>query len=164
MTGPIAALLAVALTAPAAAQTAIQPGYWETTNRLLSPIPSTSKEMRCIQPADVDKFMAGPSNRHYACTYPTRIIAHGRIVLKGTCVSKKGRQVSVSGKGSYTFTSFHLDADIATEFAGLPISGRASTDAHRVADACPPPAPSPDSPASPAPAATAPTATAPASN
>jgi hypothetical protein len=158
MTGPTAALLAVALAGSAVAQTAIQPGYWESTNRLLSPIPSTSREMRCIQPADVEKFMAGPSNRHYACTYPTRIIAHGRIILKGTCVSKKGRQVSISGKGSYTFTSFHLEADIATEFAGLPITGRASTDAHRVADACPPPAPSPDSAADTTQAAPAPPA------
>ena len=85
----------------------------------------------------MEKFIGGPSNRHYACTYPTRLIAGGRILLKGTCVSKKGREVSISGAGSYTPTSFILNADIAMDFAGLPISGKASTEAHRVADTCP---------------------------
>lgn len=129
-----------ALAGPAAAQSAIEPGYWESTNRLLSPIRSTSTEKRCITPADVDKFMAGPSNRHYACTYPTRVIRGGKITLAGSCVSKKGRRVSVSGQGDYTPTSFNLTANIATEFLGLPISGKASTEARRIGDACPPPA------------------------
>jgi hypothetical protein len=127
--------------AAAAAQTAIEPGYWESTNKLLSPIKQTSVEKRCITPADVDKFMAGPSNRHYACTYPTRIIQGGKITLAGSCVSKKGRRVKVSGEGSYTRTSFNLTADIATEFLGLPIAGRASTEARRIGDVCPPPEP-----------------------
>ena len=138
--------LALALTAglagaaPAvAATTAILPGYWESTNRLLSPIKQTKTEKRCITPADVDKFMAGPSNRHYACTYPTKVIAGGRIRLKGTCVSKKGRKVAVEGAGAYTPTSFNLTADIATEFLGLDIAGKASTEARRIGDVCPPP-------------------------
>eukprot|EP01041_Mallomonas_annulata_P038503 gene38503-62018_t len=42
----------------AAAPSAIQPGYWESTNKLLSPIHQTTVEKRCITPADVDKFMA----------------------------------------------------------------------------------------------------------
>ena len=118
---------------------AIEPGYWESTNRLLSPIKQTSTERRCITPADVEKFMAGPSNRHYACTYPTRVIADGKITLKGVCVSKKGRKVAIRGDGVYTRTSFTLTADIATEFLGLDISGRASTEAKRIADVCPAP-------------------------
>jgi hypothetical protein len=88
----------------------------------------------------VDKFMAGPSNRHYACTYPTKSIADGTIMLKGTCVSKKGQKVAVSGRGTYTPTSFTLTADVATEFFGLDIQGRASTEAHRIGDVCPTPA------------------------
>jgi hypothetical protein len=134
------ALLVLGLAIPAAAAPmAIQPGYWESTNRLLSPIRQKSVEKRCITPADVEKFMAGPSNRHYACTYPTKVIADGRIVLKGTCRSKKGRVVEVQGQGEYTPTSFTLKADIATEFLGLDISGRASTEARRIGDVCPPP-------------------------
>lgn len=142
MKSPALALLVLAsLAAPAAAAPAIQPGYWESTNRLLSPIRQSSTEKRCITPAEVDKFMAGPSNRHYACTYPTKVIAGGQIRLKGTCVSKKGRKVAVQGAGSYTPTSFTLTAEIATEFLGLDITGKASTDAHRIADTCPAPPP-----------------------
>lgn len=139
-------LLLIVAPAPAAAAMpqAIQPGYWESTNRLLSPIRQSSTEKRCITPADVEKFMAGPSNRHYACTYPTKVIADGRIRLKGTCVSKKGRKVQVQGAGAYTLTSFNLTADVATEFLGLDIQGRASTEARRIADACPPPEPKAD--------------------
>jgi hypothetical protein len=136
---PLLVALAALAGPAAAAQNAIEPGYWESTNKLISPVRSTSTEKRCITPADVDKFMAGPSNRHYACTYPTRVIRDGKITLAGTCVSKKGRKVSVSGDGSYTRTSFTLTADIATEFLGLPIAGKASTEAHRIGDVCPPP-------------------------
>jgi hypothetical protein len=140
-----AVLIALGVAAPAqAAAPTIQPGYWESTNRLLSPIKQTKTEKRCITPADVEKFMSGPSNRHYACTYPTKVFASGQIRLKGTCVSKKGRKVAVQGQGSYTPTSFTLTADIATEFLGLDISGRASTEARRIADACPPPEPKPE--------------------
>lgn len=135
----LALLSLAALCGPAAAASAIQPGYWESTNRLLSPIRQSSTEKRCITPAEVDKFMAGPSNRHYACTYPTKMIANGQIKLKGTCVSKKGRKVAVQGSGAYTPTSFTLTAEIATEFLGLDIAGRASTEARRIGDTCPPP-------------------------
>lgn len=141
-----ALLIALAALAPAGAAraaTTILPGYWESTNRLLSPIKQSKTEKRCITPADVDKFLAGPSNRHYACTYPTKVFSGGRITLKGTCVSKKGRKVAVQGSGSYTPTSFNLTAEIATEFLGLDIAGKASTEARRIADTCPPPEPSP---------------------
>ena len=137
----LAVLLALAVAAPAAAAPTITPGYWESTNRLLSPIKQTKTEKRCITPADVEKFLSGPSNRHYACTYPTKVFADGRIALKGTCVSKKGRKVAVQGQGAYTPTSFNLTAEIATEFLGLDITGKASTEARRIADTCPPPEP-----------------------
>lgn len=137
---PVLAALALttALAGPASAAQAILPGYWESTNRLLSPIRTTDVEKRCITPADVEKFMMGPSNRHYTCTYPTRSFAGGKILLKGTCVSKKGRQVAVSGEGAFTPTSFNLTANIATTFAGIPLSGKASTEARRISDVCPP--------------------------
>lgn len=133
-------LIAAAVAGPAAAASAIQPGYWESTNKLLSPVRSTDVEKRCITPADVEKFMSGPSNRHYICTYPTKSIENGKISLKGTCVSKKGRKVAVSGQGAYTPTSFQLTANVATEFLGLTVSGRASTEARRIGDICPTPA------------------------
>jgi hypothetical protein len=134
---PLAAALSLA--SPVAAQDTIKPGYWESTNRLLSPIRTKSVEMRCITPADVEKFMMGPSNRHYACTYPVKTFSGGKILLKGTCHSKKGRKVEVSGSGAYSPTTFKLTATVATEFLGIPVAGKASTDARRIADDCPPP-------------------------
>ncbi|HEX7885699.1 MAG TPA: DUF3617 family protein [Phenylobacterium sp.] len=140
-------LILMSAAAPAGgamAATTILPGYWESTNRLLSPIKQTKTEKRCITPADVDKFLAGPSNRHYACSYPTKVFAHGKITLKGACVSKKGRRVAVQGSGAYTPTSFNLTADFATEFLGLDIAGKASTEARRINDTCPAPEPKGD--------------------
>lgn len=141
----LASLALIGAPSLAAAQDAILPGYWETTNRLISPLPTKKTEMRCITQADVAKFMMGPSNRHYQCTYPTRSFANGKINLKGTCRSKKGRVVEVSGQGDFTSTTFKLTANIATEWAGLPIAGKASTEAKRVSDACPAPAETPAS-------------------
>lgn len=141
LTIPLALTAAMCVGAAQAAQPPIQPGYWESTNKLLSPIKQSKTERRCITPADVDKFVSGPSNRHYACTYPTKVFAGGKIALKGTCVSKKGHKVAVKGAGAYTPTSFTLTAEIATEFLGLDITGKASTDARRIADVCPPPEP-----------------------
>jgi hypothetical protein len=135
---PLAVVLA-ALAGAAGATETIKPGYWETTNRVLSPIRSKSTEKRCITPADVDKFMMGPSNRHYACSYPTRSFEDGKILLKGTCVSKKGQQVSLSGDGVYSATTFTLTADVATEIIGIPIAGKVRTESRRIADDCPPP-------------------------
>lgn len=131
-------LALLALAGPAAAADSILPGYWESTNRMLSPIRTTDVEKRCLTKADVEKFMMGPSNRHYTCTYPTRSFAGGKILLKGSCVSKKGREVAVSGEGNFTPTTFKLVANIATTFAGIPVSGRASTEARRLSETCPP--------------------------
>jgi hypothetical protein len=135
-------LLASAVAAPAAAAAPpIQTGYWESTNRIVSPIKQTKTEKRCITPADVNKFMAGPSNRHYQCTYPTNVIAGGKITLKGTCVSKKGQKVPITGQGTYTPTSFNLVADVIVEFLGLDVAVRASTEARKIAETCPAPEP-----------------------
>jgi hypothetical protein len=128
----------------AAAAPLIQPGYWESTNKVLSPVRTSKTERRCITPADVEKFMSGPSNRHYKCAYPTNVMRDGQIRLKGSCVSKKGRKVQVQGSGTYSPTAFTLTADIATEFLGLDIAGKASTEARRIGDVCPAPeAPAP---------------------
>lgn len=134
-----AAFAASSAGAQPSAATPIEPGYWEATNRLLSPIQQTKVERRCITPADVDKFLAGPSNRHYDCTYPDRHIAGGVIRLSGTCVRRKGggQPIQVSGEGVYARDRFSINATIATEFAGIPLSGRASTEARRIGDACP---------------------------
>lgn len=123
----------------AAAESPILPGYWESTDTVASPIHSTKTSRRCISPADVDRFLTGPINHHYSCVYPTRRVADGKLVMKGVCTDNKGRQVRVDAAGSYTPTSFRVNATMATHVLGIPLSGRATTEARRIADACPAP-------------------------
>ena len=134
-------LTGVAASAPALSQeSTIQPGYWEVKNRLSAVggiVGKTETEKRCISPAEVQKFLMGPSNRHYKCEYPTRVFQNGKITLKGHCASKKGRQVQIVASGVYSPTSFRLTADVDTNYAGIPLGGRATTEARRLGDTCP---------------------------
>ena len=136
----IAHLLAVpvlALPGSASAQTGVTPGYWEITNQVVSPFPTRKVEKRCIRPADVAKFMQGPSNHIYTCTYPTRDIAGGRIRLAGSCKTRDGKPVSVTGRGAYTGDTFHVDANIQAQIGGFTLPVHARTTARRLGDDCP---------------------------
>mgnify|MGYP001544978016 CR=1 FL=1 len=132
-------ILIATLAAPASAlaQTAISPGYWEATNQVTSPFPTKKTERRCIRAADVAKFMNGPSNHIYTCTYPTREIGGGRIRLAGSCKTRDGKPVPITGEGVFTADTFRLDARIETEFGGLTVPVRARTTARRLGDDCP---------------------------
>ena len=134
------ALLALALAAPAvalAAEPPIQPGCWQSTNEVTSPYHKTSTTTRYISAADVDRFLGGPINHHYTCAYPTRRVADGRLAMHGVCTDNKGRQVEITTEGSYTPTSFHVEARIATKLLGIPLAGHATTEARRIGDSCP---------------------------
>jgi hypothetical protein len=132
---PVLAALAVAGSA-AAAEPPIRPGCWESTNQVVSPIHQTSTSRKFISAADVDRFMTAP-NHHYTCDYATRHVGGGRLLLKGVCTDNKGRQIGVDTKGRYTPDSFHVEATIAMKLLGLPVQGRATTDARRIGDTCP---------------------------
>jgi hypothetical protein len=132
---PVAATLAFA--GVAAAQSAISPGYWETTSRVTSPFPTRKTERRCIKPADVAKFMEGKINHIYTCTYPTKEVGGGKIRLQGTCATRDGPAIPISGEGSFTGDSMHLEARIAPQIGGLTVPVHASTDAKRLGDSCP---------------------------
>ncbi len=126
--------------APAARdENRILPGYWEYTNRLEFLFTDTKVEKRCVKPEDVDKFLAGPSNRHYKCDYPTRVVGGGKARFEGVCRDKRGREAKVSAVGSYAPKAFHLDATLGTSIGGLPISPTASVDAKWLAADCPDP-------------------------
>mgnify|MGYP000868882910 CR=1 FL=1 len=133
----LAAPFALSSAAAAAQEKTIDPGYWDVTNKVQAVITKTTRETRCIKPAEVAKFTMGPSNRHYACTYPTRVFKDGKITLKGTCASKKGRQVAIEATGSYSPSTFKLTADVDTTYAGIPLGGRFITDAKKISDTCP---------------------------
>lgn len=133
----LAACALAAATAATGAEPPIQPGCWESTNQVVSPLHSTSTSRRYISAADVDRFLTGPINHHYTCVYPEHRVADGRLVMKGTCTDNKGRKVQVDSHGTYTPTSFRVEATIATTLLGIPMSGHATTEARRLGDSCP---------------------------
>ncbi len=130
-----------AISVPALAADTIQPGYWEARDEVLSPIHTTKTERRCITPHDVDKFMSCHINHIYQCVCPEQTAAGGVVAFKGQCVDKKGRKVGISGHGAYTPTSLTMTADVTFRLLGIPMSGEARTEAHRLGDACPQAAP-----------------------
>ena len=134
---PLCALLASAAAGAALAQTAISPGYWETTSKVTSPFPTQKTERRCIKPSDVAKFMEGKINHIYTCTYPTKEIGGGKMRLEGTCATRDGPPVPISGSGVFTSETMHLEARVTPQIGGLTIPVRAVTDAKRLSETCP---------------------------
>ena len=140
---PLALIPAVLLlAAPAAAQEqTILPGYWDVTNKVSAIVSQTKTEKRCITPAEVSKFVMGPSNRHYKCDYPTRVFKDGKIRLKGACATKNGSKAALEATGTYSPTTFTMNAKISTTYAGVPLSANAITTAKRISETCPAAAP-----------------------
>ena len=131
----------VLLWLPLAAHAAetIQPGYWEARDEVISPIHSAKTERRCVTPREVDKFMSCHINHIYQCVCPEQTARDGVVMFKGECVDKKGRRVGISGRGNYTPTTLTMTADVTFRLLGIPMSGEARTDAHRIGDICPTP-------------------------
>ena len=122
---------------PALAQQTILPGYWESTsqaNMLGKGDPKT--ERRCITADKLNAYMSGPSTSHYTCTYSSKTVHAGVADFKGQCVDKHGASFDVAMHGTYTPEAFHMDARLS--LPNLPITGTATTDAHRISADCPP--------------------------
>lgn len=130
--------LAAAAGAAHAADGKPQPGYWEVTNTATLLFTSKKVEHRCLVASEINKFMTGPSNRHYACTYPTRVVGDGHIRLAGSCATKKGQVAKITAQGTYSPVTFRLNATLSTKIGGIPLSGAATTSARRLGDTCPP--------------------------
>ena len=114
-----------------------RPGYWELTNVFTVVITQKKVERRCLVASEIQKFMTSPSNRHYACTYPSRAVGDGKILLKGSCATKEGQVADVTANGGYAPESFRLKLSLSTKIAGIPLAGTATTTARRLGDACP---------------------------
>lgn len=114
----------------------IIPGYWESRNKMgIGPITLSDKvERKCVTAKDVDKMLDGPSNRHYACTYPTKVVEDGKISMQGQCVHrKKGTKISLRLTGTYQPTAFDMKATLKW---GM-LTGSGTSSARRLGDTCP---------------------------
>ena len=136
----------VALALPVLAESPIQPGFWESKNHSELLITQDSVSKKCITPAQVESYLMGPANNHYSCIYDHRSVGDGAVKLSGQCTDNNGLKMDVAIAGAYTRESFHLKAQLHTKFAGLPIQGMASIDAHRLGECPAPDAPSPGVP------------------
>ena len=130
-------LAALAVLAAGAAFPAgtIEPGYWESVSRVAPLAGKTDR--RCITSKDVAKFLQGPSNHIYQCTYPTQQVGDGKLAFAGECVDKKGRRIPIHGEGEYTPTTLKMSAYVTWKVGGVPLTFEATTDAHRIGDTCP---------------------------
>ena len=137
----LAFIAAVALAAPAASALAdspypINPGTWEVRTLFLGLVGGS--ERWCVKPQDISKFLSGPSNHIYHCTYPENVTANGQLRFKGTCEDKHGYAGHLQGDGGYTPTTLHMKASGAFKFHGFMLPGSASIQGHFVSEDCPP--------------------------
>ncbi|HWF01371.1 MAG TPA: DUF3617 family protein [Caulobacteraceae bacterium] len=131
----LAAFGLLALVAPpaSAGSETIRPGYWESVNRVEFPGFHAKTDRRCITPAQVAKFIQGPSNHIYDCRYPEHSAQAGVISFRGRCVDKRGRTFPISGHGTYAPDTLEMTAAVQIG----PLKVVASTQAHRISDDCP---------------------------
>jgi hypothetical protein len=133
-----AALVVLALaTSAAGAETTILPGWWETTNEFTWGATTRTVERRCVRADEIDRFLSGPSNRHYSCEYPSRVVGDGRMAFEGSCRDKHGRSVGVYATGTYTPESFVVNAQIQAQMLGFPITATGVSTGRRLSAACP---------------------------
>jgi Protein of unknown function (DUF3617) len=145
MQRPLLLALATLATASAVSSAAhaqaypINPGYWEAHTTFMGLIGSTDRY--CIKPKDINKFLSGPSNHIYHCTYPDQVTADGKMHFKGACVQKKhGKVVMVidlEGDGDYTPTTVRMRAHGSTHVLGLPVAGSAAVEGRFLGADCP---------------------------
>lgn len=146
--------LAYFVYAPLAIASPILPGLWESTDTVTSPIQESKTSRKCITEAQIESYLTGPVNNHYACHYKDKKIGAGTFSMVGDCVDNNGLPAKVAVSGVYTETSFTMNGRIRIMIGGLPIPVSASTDAHRISAECP--APDQAAPSDPAPPAQTP--------
>ena len=142
ITGPLAAVLALALPHLAVAQDSpILPGYWESSESYSVLFSGGGHDRKCLTKPLIEKFISAPSLKRYDCTYASRSLRDGRATFDGgACYSHTGRKVlsGVALRGTFSPESFHLDARFTLMVsAGVGLPGSASIDAHRLGPDCP---------------------------
>lgn len=138
MTYGAAVLWIVSSATAAASGGGVKPGYWETTSRVLSPMHSIDTERRCVSQDQVRKFMSCYINHHYDCVCSEDVVGDGHVAFKGQCTERKnGSKVGIAGAGTYTDTKLSMSADATFKLLGIPVSGKATIEATRLADTCP---------------------------
>lgn len=126
----------LAASGPAGAAAApIAPGYW--SYRASTLVVAGKNGDQCVAADKIDDFLSGPHNKHYKCTYPTRVLKDGEAQLEGECVSKHGHAYQISLKGHYRSDAFDLSGKVKGPFLGVDLALPVSIEAHRLSADCP---------------------------
>ena len=115
------------------ASTPILPGFWKYSVKAVGVIP-LDEGRQCLAAEDISGFLAFPGNKHYKCTYPTKTVGNGRVVMDGVCTDKKGRRAPIRVTGTYGPQNFRLNIALTTT-NGIPLRGAMT--AQRVSANCP---------------------------
>lgn len=130
---PLLASPAPAQNAPSAGTASgVLPGLWEYRAKVFGV--NVDTERRCLSAEKIETFLFNPCNKAHRCTYPTKVVKDGKVVLDGFWTDKKGRQAKVKANGTYTPTTMSMRANVRT-ITGIPLSGTFS--AKRLGEACP---------------------------
>jgi hypothetical protein len=134
----VAALALAVLAAPALAGAqpyAINPGYWEVTTDWLGLV--TKTERYCVEPKAIPRFLAGPCNHIYHCTYPVQTFHDGHAHFEGE-IRGHDELYHVHGGGTYSQTTMDMHVTGQGHWHIVPIAGaQASMKAHFLTEACP---------------------------
>lgn len=130
-----AALAASAAAGGASRSGAIEPGYW--SYRASTLVVAGKNGDQCVAADKIDEFLSGPHDKHYKCTYPTRVLKDGEAQFEGECVSKHGHAYQISLKGHYRSDAFDLSGEVRGPFLGMDLSLPVSIKAHRLSADCP---------------------------
>jgi hypothetical protein len=109
----------------------LAPGFWDSR---ASAVVFSGHERRCLQAADILRYVHGWSNSIYSCTYPVSTVENGRVVWHGTCSSRGGRHLTIDAQGTYTATEFRARGRVASRLAGINLSAPFSMNARRLGE------------------------------
>jgi hypothetical protein len=113
----------------------INPGYWEVTTNWLGLVVKT--ERYCVEPKAIPRFLAGPCNHIYHCSYPVQTFHDGKASFEGD-IRGHDELYHVRGGGTYSQTTMDMRMSGAGHWHVVPIVGaRASMKAHFLTASCP---------------------------
>jgi hypothetical protein len=129
------AFLAAPAVAAAQGPALISPGYWDVTTDWLGLVKKTEKY--CIEPKNIAKFMLGPCNHHYTCSYPIQRVSDGKAHFEGE-IRGHDELYHVHGDAIFTPTTMDMHMSGSGHWHIVPIpSAYASIKAHMLAPDCP---------------------------
>jgi hypothetical protein len=137
---PMKRLLAIALLllpAPLCAQPltyGVTPGYWEIKTNWLGLYTKTERD--CLVPERIAKFLSGPCNHNYKCSYPIQTVADGHAHFEGD-IRGHDEAYHVTGGGTYSATTLDMSMSGSGHWHIVPMLGHAWVKAHLIAPECP---------------------------